>query len=171
MPHASSSPRSHPRRHRCHPSASAAQSSLPPKASSWLPSQSQSPLGMSDIHTRSSPGPLQMPQASSAPRVVHVVTDAIGIPPLRSRHHTRPRRRAGCRQGRSRPWGCLNIHTRRWRQAAADPATSRRQPASTSSQMPSASASASQSPPNAQGVELLPSQSQSPAGMSEHPHS
>ena len=43
---------------------------------------------------------------------------------------------------------------------------------STSSQMPSASASATQSPPHTpKASSWLPSQSQSPSGMSEHPHS
>ena len=43
---------------------------------------------------------------------------------------------------------------------------------STSSQMPSASASATQSPPHTPiASSWLPSQSQSPSGTSEHPHS
>ena len=71
------------------------------------------------------------------------------------------------------PSGCQNIRTRRWRQDRADAAlVVRTLQSSTSSQMPSASSSATQSPPHTpKASSWFPSQSQSPSGMSEHPHS
>ena len=104
------------RRHRCHRHRHCRSHHHTPKASSWLPSQSQSPAGMSEHpHSYIAPGPLQMPHSSFANAVVDVVTDAIGIGVARSRHpHAQG---VELVSGRSRsPAGMSGIRTRRWRQ-------------------------------------------------------
>ena len=91
MPHASNAPTQSSTLSQT-PSSSASSVQVPPhtpRASSWFPSQSQSPFGMSvHPHSYMSPGPLQMPQASNAPTQLSTSsqtpsssTSAMQVPP------------------------------------------------------------------------------------------
>ena len=132
-------------------------------------------LGCLHIRTRRSRRePLHTPQASVPNAVVVVIiADAIGIlVHQRNRHRTRPGRRAGFHHSRNRRLGCRSIHTRRSRQGRCTPQRRVRprgrprhrrchrhlRPQRNRHRTRRASS-------------WLPSQSQSPAGMSEHPHS
>ena len=76
-----------------------------------------SPIGCLLPRSYTSPGPLQMPQASSVPTVVHVVADAIVIHVRVQFRRTRRGRRAGCHCGRSPRQGCRRSRIRKSRQA------------------------------------------------------
>ena len=110
--------------------------------------------------------------------------------PQRSRRHTHPRRPTRCRRNRSlrfqsaqphedtapptpRPVG-FRCNRNCGHTSACGPLHTPHEPtqSSTSSHMPSPSASAAQSPPHTpKASSWLPLQSQSPAGMSSQPHS
>ena len=107
-----------------------------------------------------------MPQASSAPtqsstssQMPSASSSAVQSPPQT------PTASLGFRHSRNRRQECLHIHNHKWRQAVADASVEPPTHSSTSSQMPSASASAVQSPPQTPRTSSwLPSQSQSPSG-------
>ena len=163
MPHASNAPTQLSTSSQT-PSPSASSSQVPPhtpRASSWLPSQSQSPAGMSSHpHSSTSPGPLQMPHASnSLHAVVHVVADAISIDVRVASTSTHPR---------ASYWFQSQSHSPSWR-SFASAFVHRARPvahaarvksptqSSTSSQMPSSSdVRVACAAAHAEGVELVP---------------
>ena len=111
-----------------------------PKASSWLPLQSQSPAGMF-AHPPYVDIARTVADATGVQRThafVHVVADAV------------------------------IVDVKEARTIAVTNSVQRTSKVSKSSQMPSPSASAVQAPPHAQGVELVAPQSQSPAAMFAH---
>ena len=119
-------------------------------------------------------GPLQTPQASRAPtqsstssRMPSASVSAVRDPPQT------PRASAGCRHSRNHLRGCRAAALVDLSGPLQTPQASRAPTqSSTSSQMPSASASAVQDPPQTpRASSWLPSQSQSPSGMSAQPHS
>ena len=107
--------------------------------------------------------------------VVHIVTRCHRHPhrPCMIRRTLRAHQ-ARCRCSRSRPREFRNTSIRKSRQVHVQVPHASKSPtqSSTTSQMPSASASAVHDPPHTPSTSgWLPSQSQSPTGMSSHPHS
>ena len=146
-----------------------------PSASSWLPSQSQSP---SDVRTSA----LVDGARSVADAALVVRTHAVVRRRRCHRHphpphtplHIHQARRAGCRRSRNHLRGCQNIRTRRWLQGRCRCRTRRTHPRSRQRRhrchrhrRPRAVTTAHAH----KASRWLPSQSQSPSGMSEHPHS
>ena len=123
-----------------------------------------------------SPGPLQTPQASRhrrSRRRRHRCHRHRRQP--HRTHHRHRGHRAGCRRSRGHLRGCYGaaaLASLRGPSTAQTPQASRAPTqSSTSSQIYPASASAAQDPPRTpRASSWLPSRSQSPSGMSAHPH-
>ena len=166
--------RSRQRRHRCHRRQRQLCSAATASKASWLPSQSQSPLGC--LYNRIVDLSWVIAYAASVERayaVVNVITDAIRISVSCAVTTIRPRRQAGCRHSRSRLLEYQYIRTVDFTWAGAYAASVKRAYTVINiiTDTISVSVSGAVTPTNPQCVRRLPSQSQSPSGRSEHPHS